>query len=100
MDCSQLGCECRREEIQEENSDHVDMKAAQKEFENCYNLMQSRNAKYGNSWKQLRNSSIIDLMIMKLDRCQKQALDNKALEVEAEDVVNYGIFLLMNLRKK
>lgn len=76
-----------------------DMKNAKEQFRNCFALMQSRNKKYGTSWKRLRPNSIVDLMIMKLDRCQKQQLDNKAIEVEIEDVVNYGIFCLMYLRK-
>ena len=71
-----------------------------KEMNACFTLMKSRNKKYGDSWKCLRINSIIDLMIMKLDRCQKQELDNKAIEVELEDIVNYGIFGLINLRDK
>jgi len=75
-----------------------DMEKAQEQFNQCFELMQSRNLKYGNSWKKLRNSSIVDLMLMKLDRCQKQELDDHAIEVEIEDVINYGIFCLMRLR--
>lgn len=82
----------------ENNFCEEDMKKANKQFENCFNLMKGRNKKYGNSWKQLRNSSLIDIMIMKLDRCQKQELNNKALEVEIEDIINYWIFTLINLR--
>ena len=50
------------------------------------------------SHKQLRLSSFIDLMAMKLDRCQKQSLDKTANEVELEDVVNYGLMALTKLR--
>lgn len=78
----------------------TDMDQASVEFQKCFDLMKSRNAKYGDSWKQLRLSSVIDLMIMKLDRCQKQVLDDKAIEVELEDVVNYGIFGLIKIRHK
>lgn len=76
------------------------MKKAKEQFNNCYQLMQQRSAKYGNSFKQLRLSSIIDLMAMKLDRCQNQDLDNKATEIELEDICNYAIFGLMKIRNK
>jgi len=77
-----------------------DIIKAKEQMKNCLNLMESRNEKYGDSWKQLRLNSIVDLMIMKLDRCQKQNLDEKAMEVELEDVVNYGIFGLVKIRNK
>lgn len=77
-----------------------DMLKAKVQFDQCFELMKSRNAKYWDSRKRLSNSSIVDLMIMKLDRCQKQKLDDKALEVEIEDVVNYGIFALINIRNQ
>jgi hypothetical protein len=76
------------------------MKEAQEQFNKCYELMKSRNSKYGNSYKMLRLNSIIDLMLMKLDRCQKQELDDHAIEVELEDCINYGIFGLMKIRNK
>ena len=60
--------------------------------------MKSRNDKYGDSWKRLRIDSIVDLVAMKLHRCVSQQLDKQALEVEAEDVINYMIFLLIKLR--
>lgn len=88
---------CPQCELQANKSD---MDLAKEQFDKCFDLMKSRNSKYGNSWEKLRNSSIIDLCVMKLDRCQKQELDSKALEVEAEDIVNYMIFLLINLRNK
>lgn len=77
-----------------------DMRLAKVQFDKCFELMKGRNAKYGDSYKKLRLNSIIDLMIMKLDRCQKQELDDHAMEVEIEDVVNYGIFGLVNIRNK
>lgn len=77
-----------------------DMKLAEEQFARCFRLMQSRNAKYGDSWKRLRLNSIVDLMYMKLDRCVKQELDEAAIEVELEDIVNYGIFGLINVRNK
>ena len=88
------------EQSKQEQDIEGDMKLAMKEFQSCFALMQQRNKKYGDSWKKLRLESIVDLMIMKLDRCQKQQLDEKALEVELEDLVNYGIFGLINIRNK
>lgn len=79
---------------------NVDMRNAREQFEKCISLMEERNSKYGDSYKQLRLNSIIDLMIMKLDRCVKQNLDEKAIEIELEDVANYSIFGLMKIRNK
>lgn len=83
-----------------ENDIEHDMKKAKTQFDNCYDLMQSRNSKYWDSWKKLRTNSIIDLISMKLDRCVKQELDNKAMEVELEDIVNYAIFWLIKIRNQ
>lgn len=77
-----------------------DMTRASEQFNRCFELMKSRNAKYGDSWKRLRIDAMIDLMIMKLDRCQKQKLDDSAIEVELEDVINYAIFGLVKIRNK
>lgn len=88
------------EHIQKKPELSVDMEKASEQFHKCFELMKSRNLKYGDSYTKLRTNSIIDLMLMKLDRCQKQELDDHAMEVEIEDVVNYGIFCLMNIRNK
>jgi len=69
------------------------------QMDSCFELMKSRNEKYWDSWKNLRVDSMIDLMSAKLERCKAQSLDNKAMEIELEDIVNYWIFALMKIRK-
>lgn len=93
-------CEKKVGELEKTKIINEDMKLTEEQFENCKKLMNSRNQKYGDSWKRLRLNSIIDLMIMKLDRCQKQELDDHAIEVELEDVVNYGVFGLTKIRNE
>lgn len=77
-----------------------DIEKFKEQQKKCLDLMISRNEKYGNSYKKLRLNSIIDLMAMKLDRCVKQDLDEKAIEVELEDISNYATFGLILIRNK
>lgn len=89
---------CERKVLELENKkDLIEFKEI---MNDCYKLMISRNKKYGDSYKKLRLDSIIDLMAMKLDRCQKQKLDSKAIKAELEDIVNYGVFGLKELKDK
>jgi len=97
---NQIELEAQFKEEIEIEEDKTDMELAKDEFVRCFELMKGRNDKYGDSYKKLRLNSIVDLMYMKLDRCVKQSLDNKAIEVELEDIVNYGIFGLMKIRNE
>jgi hypothetical protein len=80
--------------IEEENDD---MLKAKKEYDKCFDLMKSRNKKYGDSWKVLTIQSIANLCEMKLHRIanmNNQDLDPK-IEDELRDTANYMIFALI-----
>jgi len=66
-------------------------------------LMQEKNHDYGEAWREMRVSSLTDLILQKLLRV-KQIEDNKGKTLVSEgidanyfDMVNYAIFALIHL---
>jgi len=66
-------------------------------------LMEDKNHDYGEAWRDMRISSLTDLILMKLLRI-KQIEDNKGETIISEgvdanfhDMVNYAIFALIKL---
>ena len=69
-------------------------------------LMQTKNADYGEVWRDMRRSSITDLILMKILRL-KQIEDNKGELLISEgpeanylDIINYAIFALIKLEEQ
>ncbi len=67
------------------------------------NLMIQKNTDYGEVWRDMRLSSLTDLMLMKLLRI-KQIEDNEGktivsegVEANYQDVINYAVFALIKL---
>ncbi len=66
-------------------------------------LMEDKNHDYGEAWKELRVSSLTDLILQKLLRV-KQIEDNKGKTIVSEgiaanyqDIINYAVFALIHL---
>jgi hypothetical protein len=64
-------------------------------------LCESKNHDYGEAWKKMRLSSLVDIIMMKLIRIKKLE-DNKARFSEGvtagyKDIVNYCVFCLLKL---
>ncbi len=66
-------------------------------------LMMKKNHDYGEAWREMRVSSMTDVILMKLRRL-KQIEDNKGKTVVSEgvegsytDIINYSIFCLIQL---
>ncbi len=66
-------------------------------------LMENKNHDYGEAWRDMRISSITDLILMKIMRI-KQIEDNKGKTLISEgvdanyyDIINYAIFALIKL---
>jgi hypothetical protein len=66
-------------------------------------LMENKNHDYGEAWRDMRVSSLTDLILMKLLRI-KQIEDNKGETILSEgvdanfhDMINYAIFALIKL---
>lgn len=66
-------------------------------------LMQRKNHDYGEAWRSMRVSSLVDLILMKLLRI-KQIEDNQGSTLVSEgidagylDIVNYAVFAMIQL---
>lgn len=71
------------------------------------NLMEAKNHDYGEAWRDMRVSSLTDLILQKLLRV-KQIEDNKGktlvsegIDANYQDMINYAVFalILMNFNK-
>ena len=69
-------------------------------------LMENKNHDYGEAWRDMRVSSLTDLILQKLLRV-KQIEDNKGKTIVSEgidanyqDMINYAVFALIHLNEK
>lgn len=69
-------------------------------------LMMAKNHDYGEVWRDMRVSSLTDLILMKLLRIkqiednQGRTLVSEGLEANYRDIINYAIFALIHLGEK
>ncbi len=86
----------------------LDLEKAVKEFDKhigiTKSLMQNKNHDYGEAWRDMRVSSLTDLIIQKLLRV-KQIEDNKGktlvsegIDANYQDMINYAVFSLIHLK--
>ncbi len=68
-------------------------------------LMMKKNHDYGEAWRQMRISSLTDLILMKIFRI-KQIEDNQGKTIISEgaennyfDIINYSVFALIKLQE-
>ena len=66
-------------------------------------LMENKNHDYGEAWREMRVSSLTDLILQKLLRV-KQIEDNKGetlvsegIDANYQDIINYAVFALIHL---
>lgn len=69
-------------------------------------LMQDKNHDYGEAWREMRVSSLTDLILQKLLRV-KQIEDNagktivsEGIDANYQDMINYAVFALIHLNEK
>ena len=66
-------------------------------------LMQDKNHDYGEAWKDMRVSSLTDLILQKLLRVKQiednrgQTLVSEGIAANYQDIINYAIFALIHL---
>ncbi len=72
-------------------------------FEQAYQLMANKNHDYDEAWRQMRISSITDLILMKIKRT-KQIEDNagktlisEGIDANYMDMINYAVFALIRI---
>ncbi len=76
-----------------------------KHVDETKSLMENKNHDYGEAWREMRVSSLTDLILQKLLRV-KQIEDNKGktlvsegIEANYQDMVNYAIFAMIHLNE-
>ena len=69
-------------------------------------LMLQKNHDYGEAWRQLSQESLVDLVLMKLQR-MRQIISNRGKTIVSEgldanyyDIVNYAVFALILMKEK
>jgi hypothetical protein len=75
----------------------------QAQLQHARDLMLRKNHDYGEAWRSMRVSSLVDLILMKLLRI-KQIEDNAGATLVSEgidanflDIVNYGVFAMIRM---
>ena len=97
-------------ELPEENGLELDPDEVEKLYDYHMNttrdLMIAKNHDYGEAWRDMRISSLTDLILMKLLRI-KQIEDNKGKTIVSEgidanylDMINYAVFALIKLEER
>jgi hypothetical protein len=95
-----------------EGTSNMDMKFEELEelYDNAVNetfdLLQNKNHDYGEAWREMRVTSITDIILMKLLRV-KQIEDNKGktlvsegIQANYQDMINYSVFALIKLNEQ
>jgi len=68
--------------------------------------MEDKNHDYGEAWRDMRVSSMTDLILMKLLRVKQieenegQTIISEGLDANYLDIINYAIFALIKLSEK
>lgn len=68
-----------------------------------FELMKAKNHDYGEAWRDMRISSLTDLILMKLLRVKQiednagQTLVSEGLDANYQDIINYAVFALIKL---
>ena len=71
-----------------------------------FDLLQNKNHDYGEAWREMRLSSITDIILMKLLRV-KQIENNEGMTLASEgvkanyqDIINYSVFAMIKLSER
>jgi len=71
-----------------------------------FELMKAKNHDYGEAWRDMRRSSLTDLILMKLLRIkqiednQGKTLVSEGLAANYQDIINYAVFALIKIAEK
>lgn len=73
------------------------------QLRNARDLMTRKNHDYGEAWRSMRVSSLVDLILMKLHRIksiednQGKTLVSEGIDANFLDIVNYAVFAMIQL---
>jgi hypothetical protein len=74
--------------------------------DHCYQLMLNKNHDYGEAWRDMRISSLTDLILQKLLRIKQiennsgNTLVSEGIDANYSDMVNYSVFALIKMNWK
>jgi len=90
----------------EEESDHDKVaELYEKYFAEAKDLMEKKNHDYGEAWRDMRVSSLTDLILMKLLRVKQiednegETLISEGIDANFYDIINYSVFALIKLEE-
>ena len=75
-------------------------------FSETKSLMENKNHDYGEAWREMRVSSLTDLIIQKILRIkqiednQGKTLVSEGIDANYQDMINYSVFALIHLQNK
>ena len=75
-------------------------------MEEVLELLQDKNHDYNEAWREMRISSITDIILMKLLRVkqiednQGKTLVSEGVKANYQDIVNYAVFCLIKLKEQ
>jgi len=96
----------RGAEIEGEMEQEELKEAYQGQVEVARALLQKKNHDYGEAWRMMRLSSIIDIILMKVHRMksieenQGNTLISEGLDANYLDIINYCVFGLVKLSER
>ena len=91
-------------------SEHPDLSSKEaliaynKHLKITYNLMVNKNHDYGEAWREMRVSSLTDLILQKLLRVKQIEKNNgktivsEGVDANYQDIINYSVFSLIHLK--
>lgn len=93
--------------IEEKEEPKDDLSAAyQNEIDKVMELLFNKNHDYGEAWRDMRVSSMTDIILMKLLRIkqiednQGKTLISEGIEAGYQDIINYAVFCLIHLQNQ
>ena len=69
------------------------------------NIMQDKNHVYGEAWREMSQESLVDLVLMKLQRIRQilandgKTLVSEGIDANYTDIINYAVFALILLEE-
>jgi hypothetical protein len=91
-------------------SPDLDFKSAINLYDNHFSetkkLMENKNHDYGEAWRDMRVSSLTDLIIQKILRIKQiennngKTLVSEGIDANYQDIINYSVFALIHLEQK
>jgi hypothetical protein len=74
-----------------------------KHIHSAYNLMEDKNHDYDEAWRNMRVSSLTDIILMKLMRIKQiedkegETLVSEGVDANYRDIINYALFALIKI---